>query len=119
VQQFSEVAAGDKSVGDLMEGVHAVIYFPLDTASVLLGSHGSQDDDEMYRNVHAVPFPPPRRAAHAAACHVTQLQVMSICQMALSKGVEALVLCVNQGVNMSPRHCAQGSRHISNAQKLL
>ena len=62
VQQFSEVAAGDKSVGDLMEGVHAVIYFPLDTASVILGSHGSQDDDEMYRNVHSVPFPPPRRA---------------------------------------------------------
>ena len=51
--------------------------------------------------------------------HVTQLQVMSICQMALSKGVEALVLCVNQAVNIPPRHCAQGSRHISNAQKLL
>jgi hypothetical protein len=38
---------------------------------------------------------------------------MTICQMALSKGVEALVLCVNQAVNISPRHCAQGSRHIS------
>jgi hypothetical protein len=58
VQQFSEVEAGDKSVGDLMEGVHAVVYFPLDTASVILGSHGSQDDPEMYRNVHSVRFPP-------------------------------------------------------------
>ena len=51
------------------------------------------------------------RAAHAVhwQLHVTQLQVMSICQMALSKGVEALVLCVNQGVNIPPRHTAQGN----------
>jgi hypothetical protein len=60
VQQFSEVEAGDKSVGDMMEGVHAVIYFPLDTASAILGS---QDDSEMYRNVHSVPFPPLRCAS--------------------------------------------------------
>ena len=33
---------------------------------------------------------------------------MSICQMALSKGVRAFVLCVNQSVNIAPRACKQG-----------
>lgn len=54
VQQFSEVSGGDLSVGDMMEGVQALIYFPLDMPSVLLGGHGSKDDPEIYRNVQGV-----------------------------------------------------------------
>jgi hypothetical protein len=54
VQQFSDVSSGDLSVGDMMEGVQAVIYFPLDIPSVLLGGHGSKDDPEIYRNVQGV-----------------------------------------------------------------
>ncbi len=54
VQQFSDVSSGDLSVGDMMEGVQAVIYFPLDMPSVLLGGHGGKDDPEIYRNVQGV-----------------------------------------------------------------
>ncbi len=40
--------------------------------------------------------------------HVTQLQVMSMCQLALSKGVRAFVLCVNQWTNIPTEACKQG-----------
>ncbi len=66
VQQFSELGSGD-NVGELMEGVNAVIYFPLDSPSVLLGSHGSSDDSEMYRNVHSVSH----CCARAVGCKLT------------------------------------------------
>jgi hypothetical protein len=39
---------------------------------------------------------------------VTMAQVMSVCQMALSKGVQAFVLCVNQSVNIPSSACKQG-----------
>ncbi len=53
VQQFSEVGSSDNSLGDVMEGMKAVVYFPLDVPSALLGGAGS-DDTELYRNVNAV-----------------------------------------------------------------
>ena len=39
---------------------------------------------------------------------LTLLQIMSVCNMALSKGVQAFTLCVNQSVNISPQYCKQG-----------
>ena len=102
LQQLSEVGSCDGCLGDMMEGVQAVVYFPLDVPSVILGGAGS-DDTEIYRNVHAV-------GGHAFACCrvVTMAQVMSVCQMALSKGVQAFVLCVNQSVNIPSSACKQG-----------
>jgi hypothetical protein len=64
VQQFSEVGGSESSLGDLMDGAQAVVYFPLDIPSVLLGGAGS-DDAEIYRNVQGV-------SRRALVCSVTR-----------------------------------------------
>jgi hypothetical protein len=69
--------------------VEGIVYFPMDVPSFVLGSHSGAngEDTELYRNVHAL---------------------MSLCQKALSKGVQAFVLCVNQSVNIPLSKCKQG-----------